>query len=115
LSAEFGANEGQYTDIVDQAGERAIRVAFADARKAFGSGIANAYVDHLTSGDATDDALRSAYVRTAALSCVSEVREEVDKKSDQIAQDLFDEHAEAIQALSDDRQPESRDIKALAP
>ncbi|MCD9198329.1 DEAD/DEAH box helicase [Aeromicrobium wangtongii] len=114
LSAKFGASGLEYTDIVEQADDRAIRFAFEDAKKAFGSDIANAYVDHLTAGDDGDEALREAYVRTAALSYVPEVREAVDKKADQIVQDLFDEHAEAIEALPDDRRQEYRDINALA-
>ena len=114
ISAKFGGTGVEYSDIVEQADERAIRFAFEDARRAFGSDIANAYVDHLTSDDASDDALRDAFVRTAALSYVPEVREAVDKKSDQMAQDLFDEHADAIQHLRDDRQQEYRDINALA-
>ena len=43
-----------------------------------------------------------------------EVREAVDKKADQMAEDLFDEHADAIEALPDDRRQEYRDINALA-
>lgn len=114
ISAKFGGKGVEYSDIVEQADERAIRFAFEDARKAFGSDIANAYVDHLTDGDDTDDALRDALVRTAALSYVPEVREAVDEKSDQMAEDLFTGHAEAIHQLPDDRQQEYRDINALA-
>ena len=114
LSAKFGGTGVEYTDIVEQADERAVRAAFEDARKAFGSDIANAYVDHLTDGDDSDDALRDAFVRAAALACVPEVREAVDKASDKIAEELFTEHADAIHALPDDRQQEYRDINALA-
>lgn len=114
ISAKFGGAGVAYTDIVEQADERAIRHAFEDARKAFGSDIANAYVDHLTVDDDADDALRDALIRTAALACVPEVREAIDKKSDEIAQALFDEHADAIHQLPDDRQQEYRDINALA-
>ena len=114
ISAKFGGKSVEYSDVVEQADERAIRFAFEDARKAFGSDIANAYVDHLTVGDDSDDALRDALVRTAALSYVPEVREAVDHKSDQLAEDLFTEHADAIQQLPDDRQQEYRDINALA-
>ena len=114
ISAKFGGKGVEYMDIVEQADERAIRHAFEDARKAFGSDIANGYVDHLTDGDDSDDALRDAHVRAAALACVPEVREAIDKQSDQMAQDLFDEHMDAIQQLPDDRQQEYRDINALA-
>lgn len=114
ISAKFGGAGVAYTDVVEQADERAIRHAFEDARRAFGSDIANAYVDHLTAEDDSDDALRDALIRTAALACVPEVREAIDKKSDEIAQALFDEHADAIHQLPDDRQQEYRDINALA-
>jgi type III restriction enzyme len=114
LSAKFGRTGVTYTDVVEEADERTIRVAFEDARKAFGPDIANAYVDNLTDGDDSDAALRDAYVRTAALACVPEVREAVDKASDKMAEGLFDEHADAIHQLPDDRQQEYRDIKALA-
>ncbi|MFD7841388.1 DEAD/DEAH box helicase [Nocardia sp. NPDC059764] len=114
ISAKFGGKTVEYADIVEQADERAIRAAFEDARKAFGSDIAAAYVDHLTIDDDSDDALRDAFVRSAALACVPEVREAVDKASDQMAQELFEEHADAIQDLPDDRQQEYRDINALA-
>ncbi|MCL3836272.1 DEAD/DEAH box helicase [Aeromicrobium duanguangcaii] len=114
ISGKFGALGVGYTDIVEQADDRAIRVAFDGAHRAFGADIAQAYVDHLTAGDDSDDALRDAFVRVAALACVPEVREAVDKKSDQMAQDFFDEHASAIDTLPDDRQQEYRDINALA-
>lgn len=114
ISAKFGGKSVKYTDIVEQADERAIRAAFEDARKAFGSDIAQAYVDRLTDDDDSDDALRGAFVRTAALACVPEVREAVDKKSDQMTDELFEEHTDAIQELPDDRQQEYRDINALA-
>jgi hypothetical protein len=114
LSARFGGTGVEYTDIIEQADERAVRAAFEDARKAFGSDIANAYVDHLTDGDDSDDTLRDAFVRAAALACVPEVREAVDMASDRMAEELFTEHANALQDLPDDRQQEYRDINALA-
>lgn len=114
ISAKFGGKRVEYSDILEQADERAIRFAFEDARKAFGSDIANAYVDHLTDGDDSDDALRDALVRTAALAYIPEVREAIDKSSNQLAETLFTEHADAIHALPDDRQQEYRDINALA-
>ena len=114
ISAKFGAKGVEYTDIVEQADDRAIRAAFEDARKAFGADIAMGYVDHLTVDDDSDDALRDAFVRAAALACVPEVREAVDTESDHIAEELFDAHAEAIKELPDDCQQEYRDINALA-
>lgn len=114
ISAKFGAKGVEYVDVVEQADERAIRFAFDEAKRSLGAHIANAYVDHLTVGDDSDEALRDALIRTAALACVPEVREAVDQKSAQIAEDLFDEHSAAIAALPDDRQQEYRDINALA-
>ncbi len=114
LSAKFGGTGVTYTDVVEQADDRTLRFAFEDARKAFGSDIAYAYVDHLTAGDDSDDPLRDAFVRTAALACVPEVRESIDKVSGRMAEEWFDEHADAIQQLPDDRQQEYRDINALA-
>jgi hypothetical protein len=114
ISAKFGKAGVEYADIVAEADERTVRFAFDEARKAFGSDIANAYVDRLTADDDSDEALRDALVRTAALSCVPEVREAVDKAADRMADELFTEHADAIQSLPDDRQQEYRDINALA-
>lgn len=114
ISGRFGAAGIEYADIVEEADDRSIRTAFEDARRAFGSDIAGAYVDHLTDADPSDDALRDALIRTAALACVPQIRDAVDKESDQMARELFAEHALAIQHLPDDRQQEYRDIHALA-
>lgn len=114
ISARFGGSGVEYSDIVEQADERAIRFAFEDARKAFGSDIASSYVDYLTRSDDSDDALRDAFVRTAALSYVPEVREAVDRESDRMAGELFNENADSIDAVPDDRRQEYRDISALA-
>jgi type III restriction enzyme len=114
ISGKFGRKGVEYVDFVEQADDRAIRFVFDDARKAFGSDVANGYVDHLTDGDDGDEALRDAFVRTAALACVPEVREAVDKLADQLATAWFTEHAGGIRRLPDDRQQEYRDINALA-
>ena len=114
LSAKFGGKGVEYTDVVEQADDRALRQAFDEARKAFGADIANSYVDHLTADDPTDEALRDAYVHTAALACIPEVREAVDQAAEAIAEELFEAHSGAIWMLPDDRQQEYRDIQALA-
>lgn len=114
ISAKFGRTGVTYADIIEQADERAVRYAFEDSRKTFGADIANRYVDHLTASDPSDDALRDAFVKTAALSYVPQVREAVDREADQMAEDLFAEYADAILRLPDDRQQEYREIKALA-
>jgi hypothetical protein len=114
ISAKFGRKGVTYSDIIEQADDRAIRYAFEDARKTFGADIANQYVDHLTVGDPSDDALRDAFVKTAALSYVPAVREAVDTAADEMADELFADYANAIRQLADDRQQEYREIKALA-
>lgn len=114
ISAKFGGDGLNYNDIVEEADERAIRAAFTDARNAFGSDIANSYVDHLTESDDSDEALRDAYVKTAGLATVPEVRELVDRAADEMAASLFRDHAEEIEALSDMRRDEYRDINELA-
>lgn len=114
ISAKFGRQGVVYTDIVEAADERAIRHAFEDAHKAFGADIANRYVDHLTANDPSDDALREAFVRTAALSYLPVVRDAVDREAEVMAEELFDEYEDAIRDLPDERRQEYRDIKALA-
>ncbi len=114
ISAKFGGKGLEYTDIVEQADERTVRAAFVDARNAFGSDVAYSYVDHLTGDEDGDEALRDALVRVSALATVPEVREAVDKAAEKMASDLFEEHADAIQKLPDDRQEEYREINELA-
>ena len=114
ISARFGAKGVEYNDIVEEADDRAIRVAFEGARRAFGADIANGYVDRLTGDDPSDESLRDAFVTTTALSCVPDIREAVDRAADRIAEEWFAQYTDAIQSLPDDRQQEYRDINALA-
>ena len=104
-----------YADFVERADDRAIRVAFEDARKAFGPDVAASYVNHLAGDDDSgDDSLREAYVATAALATVTKVRDLVDGAAAALAADWFAEHANAIRHLTDLRRQDYDEIRALA-
>ncbi|MBM9458771.1 DEAD/DEAH box helicase family protein [Nocardioides sp. zg-536] len=104
-----------YTEFVERADDRAIRVAFEDAKKAFGADVAQAYVDHLAGDDdGEDDGLREAYVKASALAIVKAVREKVDREADELAEKWFAEHRVQIKELSDERQQAFEDIRAEA-
>ena len=104
-----------YTEFVERADDRAIRVGFEDAKKAFGADVARAYVDHLASDDdEEDDGLREAYVQVSALAIVKSVREKVDREADELAEKWFAEHRVQIKELSDERQQAFEDIRAEA-
>ena len=51
---------------------------------------------------------------TSALAIVQEVREKVDREADELAEQWFAEHRVAIKGLTDERQQEYEDIRALA-
>jgi len=116
IAGRVGGSELQYTDFAERADDRAIRVAFEDARKAFGSDIAGSYVNYLAGPDEeeADDGLRDAYVLTSALAYVPVVREVVDAEADRMAEAWFAEHDDAIKGLVDQRQQEYQTIRALA-
>jgi type III restriction enzyme len=117
ISGRFGDKELSYSEFVERADDRAIRTGFEAAKKAFGADIAQSYVNHLAGPDdqaSSDDGLREAYVRTAALATVKEVREKVDLEALQLTDRLFAEHRVAIKALPDVRQQEYEDIRAMA-
>lgn len=104
-----------YSDFVERADDRAIRVAFEDARKAFGPDVAASYVNHLAGDDDSgDDNLREAYVATAALATVTKVRDLVDGAAAALAAEWFAEHADAIRHLTDLRRQDYDEIRALA-
>jgi type III restriction enzyme len=104
-----------YTDFLERADDRAIRVAFEDARKAFGPDVAQSYVNHLAdSDDSGDDSLREAFVATAALATVREVRDLIDRESDELAADRFAEYSDRIRELVDLRRADYDEIRALA-
>ena len=117
ISGTVGETKLTYSDFAEKADDRAIRVAFEDARKAFGGDIAQSYVNHAAgpdTPDADDDSLRDAYVRTAALATVPEVRVKVDREADELTSCWFAEHRVAIRGLPDDRQQEYELIRAMA-
>jgi hypothetical protein len=115
IAGTVGKSKLTYVDFVERADDRAIRVAFDDARKAFGGDIAQSYVNHLAPHDETDDdGLRSAYVKTSALATVPEVREKVDAEADEITDRWFVHHRVAIKGLTDERQQDYEAIRALA-
>ncbi|RZU48735.1 type III restriction/modification enzyme restriction subunit [Krasilnikovia cinnamomea] len=114
ISGRIGKSAIAYADVIEQADDRAIRAAFEDARKAFGSDIASMYVDHLVGEDGEDDNLRDAFIQAAALANVPEIRERIDARANEIANTLFAEHSVDIKSLRDDRRSEYEDIRALS-
>ncbi|MCS5723476.1 DEAD/DEAH box helicase family protein [Herbiconiux sp. CPCC 203406] len=117
ISGSMGATKLKYTDFVERADDRAVAVAFEDAKRAFGADIALSYVDHLA-GDDEDDVdgsvLREAYVKAAALAVVRDVRDKVDGQAKEIVDELLAEARVAIRGLSDERQGVYEEIKSLA-
>ncbi|WP_237160485.1 type III restriction endonuclease subunit R [Mycolicibacter engbaekii] len=103
-----------YREFSMRADDRAIRSAFEDAKKAFGADIAQSYVNHLAGDDdQDDDGLRDAYVRTAALALIKEVREKVDQEATDLVDRWFAQNRVKIKSLSDVRQQEYEDIRAM--
>jgi type III restriction enzyme len=105
-----------YAEFVERADDRAIRTGFEAAKKAFGADIALSYVNHLAGPDKdnADDGLREAFVRAAALAMVKELRDKVDVEALDLTERLFAQHRVAIKALSDARQQEYENIRAMA-
>jgi hypothetical protein len=103
-----------YSDFVERADDRAIRVAFEDAKKAFGADVAQSYVNHLASDDDDDDGLREAFVKVSALAIVPKVREAVDREADQLTEKWFAQHRVTIKELPDERQQAFEEIRAEA-
>lgn len=116
IAGTVGASKLRYSDFEEQADDRAIRVAFDDARKAFGADIAQAYVNHVAGPDnaEADDDLRDAFIKASALATVPEVREKVDQEADELARVWFAQHRVAVKELPDERQQEYEVIRALA-
>jgi hypothetical protein len=117
IEGRFGKKGLTYSEFVERADDRAIRTGFEAAKKAFGADIAQAYVNHLAGDDdenAADDGLREAYVSAAALATVKEVRDKVDAEALELTKGLFAKHRVAVLGLSDARQQEYEDIRAMA-
>ena len=116
IRAQFGEGQLTYSEFIERADDRAIRSCFEAAKKAFGGDIAQSYVNHLAGPDedgAEDDGLRQAYVRVAALATVKEVRDDVDREALKLTNRLFAQHRVAVKELTDVRQQEYEDIRAM--
>ncbi len=104
-----------YSEFVERADDRAIRVGFEDAKKAFGADVAQSYVNHVAGDDdEDDDRLREAFVAVSGLAIVKDVRERVDREADELADKWFAEHRVAIKELTDERQQVFEEIRAEA-
>jgi len=104
-----------YSEFVERADDRAIRVGFADAKKAFGADVAQSYVNHLAGeDDEDDDGLREAFVTVSGLAIVKAVRERVDAEAKELADRWFDQHRVAVKGLPDERQQAFEEIRASA-
>lgn len=117
ISGSFGTTKLKYIDFVERADDRAIAVAFEDAKRAFGADVAQSYVDHLAGADEDDEdgmALRGAYVQAAALAVVPTVREKVDLAAKDLVEEWFAEARVAVLGLSDERRDVYDEIRALA-
>lgn len=115
ISGRRSTGKLTYSEFVELADDRAIRVGFEDAKKAFGADIAQSYVNHLAGeDDEDDDGLREAYVKVSGLAIVKEVREQVDREADTLAEKWFAEHRVAIKELPDERQQAFEEIRAEA-
>lgn len=114
ISGTSMSNKLTYREFSMRADDRAIRSAFEDAKKAFGADIAQSYVNHLAGDDdGDDDGLRDAYVRTAALAMIKEIRERVDQEATELVDNWFARRRVAIKALPDVRQQDYEDIRAM--
>jgi hypothetical protein len=102
IEGRFGETGLSYAEFVERADDRAIRTSFEATKKAFGADIAQSYVNHLAGpdDDYSDDELREAFVRTAALANVKEVRDKVDSEALDFTSRLFAQHRVAIRGHS---------------
>lgn len=117
ISGSMGTTKLKYTDFVERADDRAVAVAFEDAKRAFGADVAQSYVDHVAGPDEDDEdgmALRAAYVKAAALAVVPSVRQKVDSAAKEIVDEWFDEARVHLLGLSDERRDVYDEIRALA-
>lgn len=117
ISGRTSSKKVSYADFNERADGRAIRVAFEEAKRAFGADIAQSYVDFLADPaveDEDDDALRAAFVKAAALATVPNVREKIDDAAKGIVSEWFDDHRVALRGLADERRDAYDEIKAQA-
>jgi hypothetical protein len=117
ISGRTASKKVSYADFNERADGRAIRVAFEEAKRAFGADIAQSYVDYLADPgieDEDDDALRSAFVKAAALATVPNVREKIDAAAKDIVSEWFGEYRVALRGLADERRDAYEEIRAQA-
>jgi hypothetical protein len=113
LEGRFGRKGISVAEFVERADDRAIRNGFDVAKRAFGADIAISFVNRVADA-ADDDVLRDAYVKVTALASNKQVRERVDQDANEITLSLFSRHRVALKALSDERQEEYDEIRAMA-
>lgn len=116
ISGRTSSKKVSYADFNERADERAIRVAFEEAKRAFGADIAQSYVDFLADPelDDSDDALRDAFVKAAALATVPNVREKIDEAAKEIVSEWFGQHRVALRGLGDERREAYEEIRTQA-
>jgi hypothetical protein len=117
ISGRFGGSKLTYTDFTERADERTVRLAFEDAKRAFGADVAQSYVDYLAGpedSDADDDGLRAAYVKAVALATVPSVREKIDQTAKDVVEEWFAEYRVAMLGLSDERRDTYNEIRSQA-
>lgn len=116
ISGRTSSKKVSYADFNERADERAIRVAFEEAKRAFGADIAQSYVDFLADPDLddSDDALRDAFVKAAALATVPNVREKIDEAAKEIVSEWFGQHRVALRGLGDERREAYEEIRTQA-
>jgi hypothetical protein len=117
ISGKIGTTKLKYADFIERADDRAIAVAFEDAKRAFGADIAQSYVDYLAGNDDDDEdgtVLRAAYVKAAALAVIPTVRDKVDLAAKEIVDEWFDDARVPLLGLSDERRDAYDEIRALA-
>lgn len=117
LTADLRRQATRFTAFVESADMAVIEDAYRRAARVFSPDLARTYTEHLAHGMAGGDpeeALISAHVEIAALALVEGVREYLDTEADQLARRWLDQHRIAIKSLSDERQEEYRQIRAMS-
>lgn len=117
LTGTTGRQGVSYRQFTERADSRALRVAFEDAKRAFGADVAQSYMDHLAGPDdedADDDGLTDAMVTASALAYIPELRKKIDVVAERVAKEWFERYGERIGTLNDERQQQYLEIWTLA-